>query len=266
MSIETLIDTTKPCPARIYDYWLGGKHNFPADRAVAKKMEQALPFVLQGLNLNRWFVEYTGRKLTQAGITHLLDVGAGLPTEGALHTAIPATSKVVYVDRDADAVTLSQHILRDELGSPANIAYIQGHIEDMDPILAQAQQFFGEVRPVGICLIGVTWFVDDDALQHAMHQLYQWAAPGSTLALSGGQTDPGDLAQQPALRAYQERTGAKLYVRSAAHLAQLIEPWQLVDGGLKPFEAFAEAELGTSIVGLNFRGKVGYAGFFQRLS
>ena len=93
MSIETLIDTTKPCPARIYDYWLGGTHNFPVDRAVGKQMEKSLPFVMQALNLNRWFVEHAGKTMTKQGIANFLDLGAGLPTEGALHTTVPAPPK-----------------------------------------------------------------------------------------------------------------------------------------------------------------------------
>ena len=163
-------------------------------------------------------------------------------------------------------MTYAQHIIQDELGSPANISFIQGRIEEIEPILAQAAQFFGRGEPVGICLIGVTWFLDDDALKQTLHTLYEWAPPGSMLAVSGGDAARNDMAEQPAIQSYQQRTGVKVYIRSTRELAQLIESWQPVDGGLKPFEAFAEAELGTHLVGLNFRGKVGYAGFFQRPS
>lgn len=258
------IDTNKPCPARIYDYWLGGTHNFPVDRAVGKQMEQTLPFVMQALNLNRWFVEYAGRKLTEANIHQFLDLGAGLPTEGALHTAVPTTSKVIYVEADPEAVAYSQQILRDEMGSPPNVKYIQGRIQDISPILEVAEQFFDSSAPVGICLIGVTWFLDDDSLRNTLNQLYQWAAPGSLLAVSGGDPARDDLAEQPALKSYKERTGANFYLRSVNELVSLFGSWQPLDGGLKPFEEYAEAELGTKIVQSDFRGKVGYAGFFSR--
>lgn len=266
MSIETLIDTTKPCPARIYDYWLGGKHNFPIDRAVAQQAMRTLPMAMQALNLNRWFVEYAGRQLSKHGISHFLDLGAGLPTEGALHTAVPVTAKVAYVDADPDAVVYSCHILQDELDNPSNVMYLQGRIEEIDSVLGAVEQFFGSAPKVGICLIGVTWFVNDDALRQSLQRLYEWAAPGSILALSSGESDPNDAKQQSSLAAYEQRTGAKLYLRPAEELAQLLGPWQPIDDGLKPFETYAEEDLKIRIVQLDSRGKVGYAGFFQRPS
>lgn len=263
MSIETLIDTTKPNVARIYDSWLDGTHNFPADRAAGKQMARALPFVMQALNLNRWFVGHAGRKLSEAGLMNFLDLGAGLPTEGSLHEQVKPTARVLYVDSDQDAVTYAQYILREEYGSPSNIRYIQGKIEEIDPILTAAKTFLDVQQPIGICLIGVTWFITDEALVQVFQRLYDWSTPGSMLAVSAGREDLNDPTHRAAIEGYEQRTGAILRPRPVDHL---MGPWQPVDGGFKPFEAFAEAELGTSLVGLDFRGKVGYAGFFQRPS
>lgn len=263
MKIETLIDTTKPNVARIYDSWLGGTHNFPADRAAGKQMERALPFVMQSLNLNRWFVGYAGRRLTEAGLINFLDLGAGLPTEGSLHEHVKPTAKVLYVDSDPDAVTYSQYILREEYGSPSHLAYLHGKIEDIDPILTAADAFLDAGQPVGICLIGVTWFIPDEALAQVLQRLHDWSPPGSMLAISAGQEDLNNPAHRAAIEGYEQRTGATLRPRPVDHL---MGPWQPVDGGFKPFEDYAEADLGTQIVGLNFRGKLGSAGFFQRAS
>lgn len=264
MSIEELIDTTRPSIARIYDHWLGGTHNFEVDRAAGKQAAQSLPFVMQSLYLNRWFVGYAGQQLTQAKITHFLDLGAGLPTEGSLHEAVPETAKVLYDDFDPDTVAYAKQILRDERGNPGNIEYVQGRIEEIEPILTATDQFFGSRQPVGICMIAVAYFIDDDSLRRAYQRLYEWAAPGSMLAVSSAEIHADNPTLPDAIRAYEQRTGAKVYLRPAAGLAQLLGPWQPIDGGFKPFEAYAEADLGTNVVRPDFRGRVGYAGFFSR--
>lgn len=257
------IDTNKPSIARIYDYWLGGTHNFPVDRAIGKEAERSpLPFVMQGINLNRWFIGYAGRTMVQASIAHFLDLGAGLPTEGALHESVPKTSKILYNDFEPDTVTYARHILREEHGDPANIEYVEARIQDIDVILSAADRLFGPTRVVGICMIGVVWFIDDDSLRRIFQRLYDWSAPGSILALSSGEVPPENTAQLEVIETYEQRTGVKLYFRPAAQLASLLGPWQPLEGGFSPFEAYAEADLGTTVVRPDFRGKVGYAGFF----
>lgn len=264
MSIESFMDTTKPCPARVYDFWLGGAHNFPVDREVARLTMKHFPFAIQAINLNRWFVEYTGRTLAKAGISNFLDLGAGLPTEGALHTAVPETAKVLYVDSDPVTVAYSEHILKQELGNPPNVRYIQGRIEDVDPVLDRAKGFFGETATFAVCMIGVTWFLSDDSLRQAFQRLYDESAPGSVLAVSSNRWDPNDPTQQDVKADYERRTSMKLYLREPDELAQLLGPWQSQESGFKFFESYAEADLRTRIVQLDSRGKVGYAGFFQR--
>lgn len=264
MSIEEIIDTTRPSIARIYDHWLGGTHNFPVDRAAGKLMAETQPSVMQGLYLNRWFVSYTGKMLSQAEIMQFLDLGAGLPTEGALHEAVPETARVLYNDFDPDTIAYARYILQSERDDSPNVRFVQGRIEEIEPILDVAGSFLDVKQPIGICLIAVAHFIDDNSFRRTCRRLYEWAAPGSMLAISGSASNPSDPTQQAAIDAYEQRTGAKLYLRPAEELAQLLGPWQPVDDGFKPFEAYAEADLGTSVVRPDFRGRVGYAGFFSR--
>ncbi|HEX6291978.1 MAG TPA: SAM-dependent methyltransferase [Herpetosiphonaceae bacterium] len=253
-------DANKPSIARIYDYWLGGTHNFPIDRAVGEQMAQLVPFVVQALRLNRWFVTYAGSYLAQAGIDHFIDLGAGLPTEGSLHESVPETSKILYDDFDPDAVAYAREIL----DARPHIEFVQARIEDIDTIVGAAERFFGAQRRVGICMSAVAHFIDDDSLRHVFRRLYDWSAPGSMLAVSSNDADPTDPNQRAAIASYEQRTGARLYLRSAQHLYSLIEPWQPQSGGFHPFEAYAEADLGRLVVQPGFRGRVGYAGFFIR--
>jgi O-methyltransferase involved in polyketide biosynthesis len=258
-------EPTTPSIARIYDYWLGGSHNFPVDRAVGKQMEQLMPFVTQGLTINRWFVGYAGRRMTQAGVSRFLDLGAGLPTEGALHEHVPAAAKVLYNDFDPETVAYGQRILQDEHGNPARMRFVQGRIEEIDPILAAAETFFGQPAPIGICMIAVVHFIDDDALSRVAQRLYDWAAPGSILAVTTSQRNLDDPVEQAALDGYQQRTGVELYFRRPEQLAQLLAPWTAADGGFQRLEEFAEADLGRQHIVLpDYRGKVGYGGFLYR--
>lgn len=258
-------EPTTPNIARIYDYWLGGNHNFAIDRAVGQQMEQRMPFVTQGLTINRWFVGYAGRQMAEAGIEHFLDLGAGLPTEGALHEHVPETAKVLYNDFDPETIAYGQQILREERGDPANVAFVQGRIEDIDPIIAAAEAFFGHTMGLGICMIAVVHFIDDDSLSRIAQRLHDWAAPGSMLAVTTSQRNLDDPNEQAALDAYQQRTGVSLYFRPPDQLAQLLRPWTVREPGLQRLEEYVEADLGRQHIVLpDYRGKVGYAGLFSR--
>lgn len=264
MSIEEIIDTTRPSIARIYDHWLGGTHNFEVDRAAGKQIARTLPFVMEALYINRWFIGYAGQMLTQAGITQFLDLGAGLPTEGALHEAVPETARVLYNDFDPDTITYARQILQTEQGDPPNVRFVQGRIEHIDPILDVAGAFLDVQQPIGICMIAVAHFIDDDSLARTARRLHEWSAPGSVLVITSGEADLNDPTWGIPVREYQERTGTTLRFRAADETERLLEPWQPVDGGIKSFETYPEADFGTQAIRADHRGKVGYAGFFSR--
>jgi hypothetical protein len=108
-------------------------------------------------------------------------------------------------------------------------------------------------------MIGVAYVLPDDALARVFQRLYAWAAPGSLLALTGFAAGSDIVGMQDVLDLYQ-RMGAQLYPRPSTELLRLAGPWQPYQGGLQPFETYAEATLGTKIVPDLFRTNVGYGG------
>src|SRR5204863_1963606 len=110
------VDPTVPSPARLYDYYLGGRYNFPADRAAAKKIIAALPDLPDAAWANRSFHQRAARWLAEQGIRQFIDIGSGLPTVGNTHEVVQAvapTARVVYVDVDPMVALISDELLRD---------------------------------------------------------------------------------------------------------------------------------------------------------
>lgn len=248
------IDTTKPNSARIYDYLLGGKHNYPADRAAAKQLLQALPESRQGVYLYRYFLLEAVRRLTRSNFTCYLDLASGIPTEGYIHERVPETAKVIYNDIEPETVQYARQIVADK----PNILCVQGDLRGIDTILEQAEDFFEGERRIGICMVGVVYFIEDDALRHVFQRLYEWSAPGSMLAVNSfARYEPEEWTAGK----FYKQIGVTLYGRNSDELLQLAAPWQVMDE-LAPMESYAERNLpGFDVVpSEQTRGHVGYGG------
>lgn len=259
-------DKTRPSSARIYDYLIGGTHNFEVDQVVGRQIEQTLPLAAQSARLNRMFLSYAAQQLIAAGFGCYIDLASGLPTEGALHEFVPPSAKVIYNDYDPEVVAYSRQIIGDQ----PHICYIQNRLEDLDPILEAVDQFSGGERRVGLCLIGVVYFIDDESLVRIFQQLYDWSAPGSLLVLTSFDYLANDEAFQKMKAAYESSTGLRFYPRSQAAMMQLVAPWQPYpvapapfNQGFRPIEDFVEAEIGTAVANRASRGKLGYAGLLH---
>lgn len=253
------IDTTKPNSARIYDYMLGGKHNYPVDRAAAKQLLQAVPDVQQGVYLYRYFLLEAVRRLSKANFTCYLDLASGIPTEGYIHERVPDTAKVIYNDIDPETVQYARQIVADK----PNILCVQGDLRGIDTILEQAEEFFEGERRIGICMVGVVYFIEDDALRHVFQRLYEWSAPGSMLAVNS--FADYDTPQWKQSQKFYKSIGVTLYGRNPDNLLRLATPWQAVDE-LVPIERYAERNLpGFEVVpSEGVRGALGYGGILIR--
>lgn len=252
-------EPTTPNVARIYDYLIGGTHNFAIDRVAGDQVAENVPFAVQAMRLNRLFLEYAVEDMVAAKLNAFIDLASGLPTEGSVHERAPETAKIVYNDHDPEVVAYSRGIL----GDRPNIFYVEAKIEDIETILAAAERTIGAERRVGICVIGVVYFIDDEALRHVFQRLYEWAAPGSLLALSSfemSETDPGWQRTQEMYK----RIGTQFYPRTPAHLLELAGDWQPYKNGLQRLEDIVEAELQTTLAFDFDRGKLGYAGLLVR--
>lgn len=252
------IDTTKPNSARIYDYFLGGTHNHPVDRAVADQLLAKMPEIKQGTLLFRYFLHRAVRRLAQSNFTCYLDLATGLPTEGYIHDLVPETAKIVYNDIDPETILYAQEIL----GDRPNILCTQADLRNIDGILDNADQFFRGERLIGICLVNVSYFLTDTELSHVMQRLYEWSAPGSQLAISG--LPPAKDPRQEAVLAFYRSVGTPLYIRTPDELLDLVKPWSLIDE-MKPIEFYAEETLRTNAVPNDeVRGDMGYGGILTR--
>lgn len=248
------IDTNKPNSARIYDYLLGGKHNYPADRAAAKQLLQALPETRQGVYLYRYFLLEAVRRLAKENFTCYLDLASGIPTEGYIHERVPETAKIVYNDIDPETVAYAQRIVANK----PNIRCVQGDLREIDAILTQVEDFFGGERRIGICMVGVVYFIQDDALAYVFRRLYEWSAPGSMLAVN---SFPVYNPTEWTAGRFYKSIGVTLYGREPQELLRLAAPWQVVQD-LAPIESYAERNLpGFDVVpSEEARGNMGYGG------
>ena len=253
------IDTTKPNSARIYDYLIGGKHNYQADRTAAKELLQAVPEIRQTMLLYRYFLIEATKKLSKARLTCYLDLATGIPTEGYIHERMSATDRIIYNDIEPETVAYARQIVADK----PNIRCIQGDLREIDPILSAAAAFFEAERQVGIFMVGIVYFIDDDALANVFQRLYEWSAPGSMLAINSFAAY--DLPQWKAGFEFYKRIGVTLYGRNPDQLLRLAAPWQ-VHHELAPIESYAERNLpGFNVVpSEQVRGAVGYGGILIR--
>lgn len=217
------IDTSKPSVSRIYDYVLGGHHNFDVDRAAAENILKFLPSYPTWARLNRWFLQMVATQWAEAGHSLVLDIGSGLPTAGHFHSALP-NARVLYTDNDPMTVAYANEVL----GNNPQVKFLLADANEPSAILAAADQFL-QSRQVAIGVIGISYFLTDAQLKNLMQALYDWAAPGSVLALSYIYVDRNhpDFATMSAK--YKGFSGSQTYMRDSDEIAQLCAPWVVRD-------------------------------------
>ena len=159
------IDTSRPHPARIYDYFLGGRNHFALDRDVAEKSLASIPSGRVGARAQRAFLGRTVRYLTgEAGIRQFLDIGAGLPTADNVHEvaqAIAPAARVVYVDNDPLVLAHARALLTSS--EQGRTAYIHADLRSPEEILSSpvVQEALDFSQPVALMLVGILHFLDD---------------------------------------------------------------------------------------------------------
>ncbi len=154
------IDVTTPHIARIYDYWLGGKDNYAADREAAEQVMKATPTIRPGVTANRAFLSRAVRYMVGQDVTQFLDIGTGIPTADNTHLVAQAAnpqSRVVYVDNDP-TVHHARALLS---GVTAPTSFIDADLRDTDKILQEAANLLDFKRPVGLLLIAVLHCIPD---------------------------------------------------------------------------------------------------------
>jgi hypothetical protein len=189
MTAANGIDFNSPDPARRYDYWLGGKDNFAADRESGERIAEAFPPIRVAARENRAFLRRAVQALTGEGVDQFLDVGAGLPSADNTHEIaqrLNPRARVVYVD-NSPLVLVHARALLTAADDRGPVAVVEGDLRDPARILSDAAVRDGLdwTRPVGLLLIAVLHFIQDADHPHGVvAQLVGALPPGSFLALS----------------------------------------------------------------------------------
>jgi len=236
MSSTTSAEESRPAAtaARIYDYILGGTHNFPADRAAAEALVQAAPIAPAVARANRAFLGRAVRYLTGAGVRQFLDIGSGIPTVGNVHEVTGPDARVVYVDIDPVAVAESLEILEGRPGATA----IRADVRQADAILEHpdVRRLISFDEPVGLLMVTVLHFVTDDGEAYAaVERLTGALRPGSHLVISHGSVPP-QVAPPANVEAteevYRSRTATPVRGRTEAEVGRFFDGFDLVEPGL----------------------------------
>nr|WP_044888091.1 MULTISPECIES: SAM-dependent methyltransferase [Frankia] len=231
------LKTEQPHSARIYDYLLGGKDNFPADREAAEQVIVGFPQIRTTARQNRYFMARAVRYLAgEAGITQFLDIGTGIPTSPNLHEIaqeiVPA-ARVVYADNDPIVLVHARALLT---SSPAGrTTYLDVDLRDVETILTSAElhDTLDLTRPVALSLIGILHFFPDEVDPYAIVARLLDALPaGSFLALTHGTPDFAPAESEQGAQAYRAH-GVAVQLRRREEVARSFDGLDLVDPGLR---------------------------------
>lgn len=232
------IDITMPSVSRIYDYYLGGSHNFEVDRDAARRAMEFMPGLPKIMQANRAFMRRAVRFAVDEGITQFLDIGSGIPTFGNVHEVARQAdpeSRVVYVDHDAVAVAHSRAVLDGD----EKAAVVAADLRKPQDILgsSEVKELLDLERPVCLLLVAVLHFVEDAYDPYtAVAELRDALVPGSMIVLTHasyeGMPIPAEQAGQT-VGVYKDIRNP-LIMRSRGEIARFFEGYDMVEPGLVP--------------------------------
>jgi hypothetical protein len=224
------VDPTKPSPARLYDYYLGGTNNFPADRDAAEQMRLVMPELSDAAWANRGFHQRAAKWMARHGVRQFIDIGSGLPTRGNTHQAVQAVdpgARVVYVDNDPMVTAYA----RDLLSGDESTRFIEADLRDPDGLLGHPdlRGFIDPRQRAGLLMTAVVHFVEDREDPWGMVARYVAAVgPGSYLALSHSTMDNLPPRMVDAGLALYAQATQRLYPRTRAQVERFFEGLELV--------------------------------------
>jgi SAM-dependent methyltransferase len=230
------IDMSVPSVSRMYDYYLGGSHNFEVDRDAARKAMEFMPGLPAIMKANRAFMRRVVKFAAAEGLTQFLDIGSGIPTFGSVHEVAAAAapgSRVLYVDHDPVAVAHSRAVLADHTDTGVMTADLRKPEQILNsPVTGELLDL---ERPVALLLICVLHFLEDeDEPYRAVATLRDALAPGSLIALTHAGYDGIPLPQERVggmVTAYKDIRNP-LVMRSREATARFFDGFEMVEPGL----------------------------------
>ena len=229
------IDTSMAHPARIYDYWLGGKDNFAADREAAELALQAYPELAQAVKSNRAFLGRAVRYLAQQGVRQFLDIGTGLPAVGNTHEIAQEEardSRIVYVDNDPVVLLHAQALLKSTPEGACD--YIQADLRDSATILTRAARTIDLREPVALMLLAVLQFIPDSDDPYGLVSSLVAALPSGSYLVISHPTDDFNPNKGESMKVYNQRSAEQAVLRDQAATARFFDGLELLEPGVVP--------------------------------
>ena len=229
------IDTTVSHSARVWDYWLGGKDNYPVDREVGDRIAEVLPDIVRQARADRVFLGRVVRYLAgEEGIRQFLDIGTGLPTVDNTHEVaqrVDPECRIVYVDNDPLVLAHAQALLS---SSPEGATdYIHADLHDPADVIAGAARTLDFSEPVAVTMLGVLWHVlDDDDAKAIITSLMQALPPGSYLALNHPTLEITGEKMAQAIQYWNQYGKPPGRSRTPAEIAGFFDGLELAEPGL----------------------------------
>ena len=254
------LDTSTAHIARVYDYWLGGKDNFAADRQAGDDAVRAYPDLVTAVRANRAFLGRAVRHLTrQEGIRQFLDVGTGIPSVSNTHEVAQAVApdcRVVYVDNDPMVLAHARALLRSHQAGVT--AYLDADLRDTATILDGAARILDFSKPVAVMLIAILQYIGPDEDPNGIvSQLMAAVPPGSHLVVSH---PAGDIAADQvaeSMRRYNDRAAEQATPRTHAEVSRFFDGLNVLDPGIVPIPQWRPDAQDASTASVAMWGGVG---------
>jgi hypothetical protein len=230
----SLIDTSVAHPARVYDYWLGGKDNFDADRRAAEAIIAVRPAIVRDIRANRGFMRRAVAYLAAEGVRQFLDIGSGIPTKPNLHEVVQGIApdaRIVYADNDPVVLSHARALLA---STPEGAtAYIQADLRDPGTILGEAARTLDFAQPTAVVLASVMQLIGDTEDPYAIVARFMSAvARGSYLVLTHPASDILVELVAESARRYNQSVATPVTLRSYDQVARFFDGLELVDPGI----------------------------------
>ena len=261
------VDISTPNASRVYDYLLGGTHNFPADREFGEQIKQVLPGFDVGAQRGRQSLCRAVNRLAHQSHRYFMDFASGLPTQDNVHLcaqAVRPDARVIYSDVDPLTMVYSLEIL----GNNPHVRYIHCDASEPEEMLNSSAlaDLFDVQRKVAITYMGISYFLPGAAVRRALRVLHDWAAPGSHLVLGfiAPRTEEITLATKHMLDVYQAVLKMTLHLRVPDEVISLADKWRVCEPGVLPYDVYlgaTDTESWHDPAIANIRGHIA---FFER--
>ncbi len=229
------VDDSLPQSARIWNYWLGGKDNYPIDREVADRFREVYPPIIDIARAQRYFLARAVRHLAgEAGIRQFLDIGTGLPTVDNTHEIaqrVAPEARIVYVDNDPLVLMHARALLTSH---PEGVtAYVDTDLRDIGAVARSAAKTLDFARPIAVTMLGILGHITDyDEARSIVRRLLDSVPPGSHLVVADGTNLFGGKVYDDAMKIWNASAEPQYVLRTPQQIAGFFDGLELVEPGV----------------------------------